>query len=85
MGALTAVRAVLTSPERGLILPLSLTVGLAMVGCVLLAISAGAILPILFKRIGLDPALMSGPFISSLMDVFTLLLYLTLASAMLPV
>jgi len=65
--------------------PLSLTVGLAMVGCVILAISAGVILPILFKRIGLDPALMSGPFISSLMDVFTLLLYLTLAAAIIPV
>jgi magnesium transporter len=84
MGVLTAVRAMLTSPEPRLIVPLSLTVGLAMVGCVILAIFAGAILPILFKKIGLDPALMSGPFISSLMDVFTLLLYLSLASVIIP-
>ncbi len=84
MGVLTAVRAILTSPEPNLVIPLSLTVGLAMVGCVLLAISAGAILPIILKRIGLDPALMSGPFISSIMDVFTLLLYLSLAVAILP-
>jgi magnesium transporter len=59
-------------------------VGLVMVGCVILATSAGAVLPILFKKVGLDPALMSGPFISSLMDVFTLLLYLTLAVAIIP-
>ena len=85
MGVLTAIRAILTSPRRELIIPLSLTVGLAMVGCVMLAISAGVILPILFKKIGLDPALMSGPFISSLMDIFTLLLYLTLAAAIIPV
>jgi len=85
MGVLTAIRAILTSPEPQLIIPLSVTVGLAMVGCVMLAISAGVILPILFKRIGLDPALMSGPFISSLMDVFTLLLYLSLAAAIIPV
>ena len=85
MGVLTAVRAMLTSPEPRLIVPLSLTVGLAMVGCVILAIFAGAILPILFKKIGLDPALMSGPFISSLMDVFTLLLYLSLASVIIPI
>ncbi len=84
MGAVTAVRAILTSPEPDLVLPLSLTVGLAMVGCVLLAISAGAVLPVLLKKIGLDPALMSGPFISSLMDVFTLLLYLSLAAAIIP-
>jgi magnesium transporter len=85
MGVLTAIRAILTSPEPRLVVPLSLTVGLAMVGCVVLAIAAGAILPILFKKIGLDPALMSGPFISSLMDVFTLLLYLSLASLIIPV
>jgi magnesium transporter len=84
MGALTALRAVLTTPDKKLILPLSITVGLAMVGCVLLAIAAGAILPIVFKKLGLDPALMSGPFISSLMDVFTLLLYLSLAAAIIP-
>ena len=85
MGVLTAIRAILTSPDPRLVVPLSLTVGLAMVGCVILAIAAGAILPILFKKIGLDPALMSGPFISSLMDVFTLLLYLGLAAAIIPV
>ncbi len=84
MGILTAFRAVLTSPDPKLIIPLSLTVGLAMVGCVVLAISAGVMLPVFFKKIGLDPALMSGPFISSLMDVFTLLLYLSLAAAILP-
>ena len=84
MGVLTAIRAVLTSPEKQLVLPLSLTVGLSMVGCVILATAAGAVLPILFKKVGLDPALMSGPFISSLMDVFTLLLYLTLAAAIIP-
>jgi magnesium transporter len=84
MGILTAVRAVLTSPEPGLVVPLSLTVGLAMMACVILAISSGAILPIIFKKVGLDPALMSGPFISSLMDVFTLLLYLSLAAAIIP-
>jgi magnesium transporter len=55
-----------------------------MMACVILAISAGAILPIIFKKVGLDPALMSGPFISSLMDVFTLLLYLSLAAAIIP-
>ncbi len=84
MGLLTAIRAILTRPEPHLVVPLSLTVGLAMVVCVLLAISAGAILPILFKKLGWDPALMSGPFISSLMDVFTLLLYLSLAMFIIP-
>jgi magnesium transporter len=81
MGILASLRAVLTTPDPQLMGPLSVTVGLAMLGCVVLAISAGALLPILFKRVGLDPALMSGPFISSLMDVFTLLLYLKLAGA----
>lgn len=85
MGVLTALRAALTATDARLVVPLSLTVGLAMVGCVIIAISAGAVLPIVFKKIGLDPALMSGPFISSLMDVFTLLLYLSLAAAIIPI
>ena len=45
MGILASLRAVLTTHDPQLIGPLSLTVGLAMLGCVVLAISAGALSP----------------------------------------
>ena len=58
---------------------LGLSVGLAMLCVVVIAKGLGASLPIAFKRIGLDPALMSGPFITSLLDIFGLFVYLNLA------
>jgi len=48
------------------------TVGLAMIVTVTLATTLGAFLPILFKRLKLDPALMSGPFITSIVDIVSL-------------
>ena len=59
---------------------LGLTVGLSMIANVTLATSLGAMLPITFKRLGLDPALMSNPFITSIVDIFSLLIYFKIAS-----
>jgi magnesium transporter len=59
---------------------LGLTVGCAMVATVVLATSLGASLPIIFKRLNLDPALMSGPFITSIVDIFSLIIYFKIAS-----
>ena len=57
-----------------------LTIGLAMVMTVILATTLGAFLPILFKKLKLDPALMSGPFITSIVDVVSLLIYFRIAT-----
>jgi len=43
----------------------------------------GALLPLLLKRIGLDPALMSNPFVASLVDVTGIVAYFAVASAFL--
>lgn len=60
-------------------LKLAMTVGSAMIIVVTLAKSLGAVLPMFFKRLNLDPALMSGPLVASLIDIFTLVTYLSLA------
>ena len=57
-----------------------ITVGLAMIVTVTLATTLGAFLPILFKRLKLDPALMSGPFITSIVDIVSLLVYFRIAT-----
>jgi len=62
---------------------LALTVGLAMVGTVTLAKTMGALLPILLKSIRLDPALMSAPFITTIVDILTIVGYFTLARVIL--
>ncbi len=41
----------------------------------------GAILPILAKAIHIDPAVMSGPLIASIMDIITLIVYFAIATA----
>ncbi|MEB3170859.1 MAG: magnesium transporter [Synechococcaceae cyanobacterium] len=54
--------------------------GVSLVAITTLAATAGAALPLLFDRIGLDPALMSAPFIATATDVAGVFIYLRTAS-----
>jgi magnesium transporter len=54
--------------------------GASLVAITTLAATAGAALPLLFNRLGLDPALMSAPFIATATDVAGVAIYLQLAS-----
>ncbi|MCP9850214.1 magnesium transporter [Cyanobium sp. Morenito 9A2] len=54
--------------------------GISLVAITTLAATAGAALPLLFDRIGLDPALMSAPFIATATDVAGVFIYLHTAS-----
>ncbi|MEL6764974.1 MAG: magnesium transporter, partial [Cyanobacteria bacterium J06607_6] len=60
-------------------LPVSIIVGISLVAIAILASTAGAALPFLFNAIGFDPALMSAPFITTVVDVLGVLIYLNLA------
>jgi magnesium transporter len=55
------------------------TVSLSILGVVTLGAMLGAGLPLLLKRLGLDPAVSSTPFIASLSDVLALLVYYEIA------
>ena len=52
---------------------------------VLAAKLVGCCLPILAKRLGLDPAVMASPFITTLVDAVSLLAYFGMASLLLGV
>jgi magnesium transporter len=54
--------------------------GISLVAITTLAATAGAALPLLFDRFGLDPALMSAPFIATATDVAGVFIYLKTAS-----
>ena len=43
----------------------------------------GSLLPLLFQRLGMDPAISSGPFVASLVDVFGISIYCTIATLLL--
>ena len=59
------------------------TVGIALVGIVLWGSLAGSMLPLLLKRVGLDPATSSAPFVATLVDVTGLIIYFTVALVLL--
>ena len=59
---------------------LAVTLGITLICTVVLAKVIGCILPLGAKKIGLDPALMAAPLITTLVDTGTILLYFTIAT-----
>ena len=57
---------------------LALAVGLAVVAAMFVSGLLGVAFPLLFNRIGIDPAISSGPFITMLNDLICILIYLLL-------
>ena len=55
------------------------TVAFTLVGIVICGCTVGAMLPILLKRLGLDPATSSTPFIASLVDVLGIIIFVHIA------
>ena len=61
----------------------NLVVSLTLVATVVVAKIVGCALPVAAKRLGLDPAVMASPFITTIVDAVSLLIYFGIASAML--
>ena len=75
--------------DRMLLGNTDITVKTAFVVCftmaltVLMAKLVGCILPMLAKKLGFDPAVMASPFITTIVDALSLLVYLGIASTVL--
>jgi magnesium transporter len=61
----------------------AISVGISLVAIAVLASVAGSSLPFLFRYFGLDPALMSAPFITTAVDVLGVLIYFKIARTIL--
>ncbi|OMP80927.1 MULTISPECIES: magnesium transporter [unclassified Chitinophaga] len=59
-----------------------LTVGISLVGVVLWGTLSGSMLPLILKKLGADPATSSAPFVATLVDVTGLLIYFSVAFAL---
>ncbi len=59
---------------------LSLSVGLSMGLTVIISAVIGASLPIILKKIKLDPALMSGPLLTTIIDILGITIYFWIAN-----
>ncbi len=62
---------------------IALTVSLSLIGVVLWGTLSGSMLPFLLKRLGLDPATSSAPFVATLVDVTGLVIYFAVAGLIL--
>ena len=62
---------------------LGATIGITLVGVVLWGTLTGSLIPLLMKRIGVDPAAASAPFVATLVDVTGLIIYFSVASVVL--
>lgn len=58
---------------------LGLMLGIAIFTAILVANLVGLLLPYLMKGLGFDPALASGPFVSTLVDLTSVFIYFTIA------
>ncbi len=61
---------------------LAITVGIALFSAMTFAAIFGALIPVLLNRMRIDPAVASGPFVTSSNDIFALLIYYGVTLAM---
>ena len=66
-------------------LVVSMVVALTLCVTVIAAKLIGCVLPLLAKKMGFDPAVMASPFITTLVDAISLLVYFGIAKAFLPI
>ncbi len=79
LGVLALVRALVF--QRSSLL--GTTVAFSMIITVTAATCLGAILPLICKRLGIDPAVVSGPLIATVLDIASLLIYFRIATLLL--
>jgi magnesium transporter len=65
------------TPAQAVVIPATILL------VVLIGSLVGSVLPLLFRSLGLDPALMSNPFVSAIVDVVGLVVYMGLALVLL--
>lgn len=77
IGSALVAQLVVSMPTIGII------VGTSMFFAMTLASVTGILIPHFFDRIGVDPAISSSPFITTIQDILSLAVYFSLATAML--
>ena len=80
MSAVTFLKILLLDRETLLV---ALSAALALLFTVMVAKLVGCMFPMLAKKVGFDPAVMASPFITTIVDVLSLLIYFLLASMLL--
>ncbi len=72
-----------THPDAKLHLLWPLVVPITLVIVVTSGAITGSLLPLMFKRLGLDPALMSNPFVAGISDILGIVIYMAVSMTLL--
>ncbi|MCM8786537.1 MAG: magnesium transporter [Candidatus Omnitrophica bacterium] len=81
VGSVAFMRALLLQKDFSV----AVVVGLSMMLIAILAITTGVALPLISKKIGLDPAVLAGPITTSIVDVCGLIIYFKVAQIFIPI
>ena len=61
----------------------AIVIPITFLAVILCGCMCGAVLPMFFKRLGLDPAMMSNPFVAGIVDILGIVIYINVARLML--
>ena len=61
---------------------LAVVIACSLMGTVIMAKLVGCVLPLLAKKVNLDPAIMASPLITTLVDTFSILIYFNIATVL---
>jgi magnesium transporter len=63
---------------------MAMLLGAALFAVIIVGTTVGAVVPVVLNRLRVDPALATGPFVTTTNDVLGIVVYLALASWLLP-
>ena len=81
LSAVNFARIIIFEPQVPLLI--ALTVSVTLISTVIMAKVIGDLLPIAAKKMKLDPAIMAGPLITTIVDALSLIIYFNIAQAVL--
>ena len=79
LGLFASFRFISTDPMLGLV------VGLSICSSMLLAAGVGTFTPLILRKLDIDPAVATGPFVTTSVDILGVLLYFTIAGLLLTI
>ena len=79
LGVFATLKFVNTTPYLGLI------VALSILSSMIISTFVGTLVPLLFRKLDIDPAIATGPFVTTSIDIIGVTLYFLIASALIPV
>ena len=81
LSAVNFARIIVFEPQVPVLI--ALTVSVTLISTVIMAKVIGGLLPIAAKKMKLDPAIMAGPLITTIVDALSLIIYFNIARAVL--